>query len=92
MRVSDLIGQVAHDRGGAYLGRIVDVLAHTQPDGNLELYAVLISRRRRLRLLGYERPETTGPRVIAQLAKALQGPLQEIPITAITLPGATGRR
>jgi len=70
-RASDLIGQPAHG-----------------PDGTPTVYAVLVSNRRhRLRLFGYERPETTGPWPINRLAKALQGPLHEIPLEDIILPG-----
>jgi hypothetical protein len=88
MRASDLVGQIARGRDGTAFGRVAEVLAGVEPDGTYTVYAVLVSaRHRRLRLFGYERPETTGPRLITQLAKALQGPLREIPIRDIVLPG-----
>ena len=42
--------------------------------------AVAVSRRRHLRLLGYERPEIRGPWIIAALARWVQGSLREVPI------------
>ena len=86
MRASDLIGHPAYRPDGTHLGRIADVLARTEPDGTWTVYAVLVSNRRRLRLFGYERPEITGPRLIALLAKALQGPVREIPLDDVALP------
>ena len=94
MRASDLLGQPAHGPDGTGFGRVADILARAEPDGTYTVYAVLVSDRRRLRLFGYERPETTGPWPINRLAKALQGPLHEIPIEDIDLPGsdASGNR
>ena len=89
MRASDLIGHPARTPDGTVLGRIADVLARPEPDGTFTVYAVLVSDRRRLRLFGYERPEITGPWVIARLARALQGPLQQIPLDDIALPDET---
>jgi hypothetical protein len=91
MRASDLIGQPVHGPDGTVLGRVADLLARTGPDGTPTVYAVLVSNRRhRLRLFGYERPETTGPWPINRLAKALQGPLREIPLGDIVLPEPDG--
>jgi hypothetical protein len=86
MRASDLIGQPARRPDGTVLGRIADIHAHPESDGTYTVRAVLISKRRQLRLFGYQRPEITGPWIIARLAKALQGPLREIPIADIALP------
>jgi hypothetical protein len=86
MRASDLIGHPARRPDKTIIGQIAEILVHTEPDGTPTVYAVLVSNRRRLRLFGYERPEITGPWVIARLATALQGPLREIPITDIALP------
>jgi hypothetical protein len=87
MRASNLIGQPARTPDGKVFGRIADVLARPEPDGTYTVHTVLVSNRRQLRLFGYERPEITGPRIIAFLAKKLQGPLREIPLNDITLPG-----
>ena len=86
MRASDLIGRPARRPEGTVFGRIADVLADREPDGTWTVYAVLVSNSQRLRLFGYERPEITGPWIIARLASALQGPLDEIPIADIGLP------
>ena len=55
----------------------VGLLLTTLDPVQLTVYAVLVSERNRLRLFGYDRPETTGPLPITRLAKALQGPLRE---------------
>jgi hypothetical protein len=86
MRASDLIGHIVHRPDGTALGRVADIIARTGPDGTYTVEAVLVSNRRRLRLFGYERPEITGPWIIAKLAAALQGPLTEIPLGDIALP------
>jgi hypothetical protein len=86
MRASDLIGQPARRPDGTTLGRIADILARPTTAGGYQVYAVLVSRRRHLRLFGYERPEITGPWIIAKLSAALQGPIREIPIDDLALP------
>ena len=47
--------------------------------------SVILSRRQRRRLLGYERPEIQGPWIIERLAALLQGPTTEVPIGDIRL-------
>lgn len=86
MLVSDLLGAVVRDRRGNVLGTVVDVQASIAPDGAIVITHVLTSHRRRLRLLGYERPEIRGPWPIARLARAIQGPLRQTPLHDIDVP------
>lgn len=81
MLARDLIGAQARDRDGTLLGRIVDIHGRVEPDGTITVTSVLVGRRRHLRLFGYQRPEIRGPRIIAVLARAAQGPLREVTIT-----------
>jgi hypothetical protein len=80
MLASQLLGARVRDRNGTPLGTVVDLRASVSPDGAIVVTDVLTSRRRRLRLFGYERPEIRGPWIIARLARAVQGPLRSVPI------------
>jgi hypothetical protein len=86
MLASDLLGAHITDRHGDGLGAVVDLQASVAADGAIIVTHVLTSRRRRLRLLGYERPEIRGPWIIARLARALQGPLRRTALQDIDLP------
>lgn len=82
---SDLIGRRVRDRQGRDLGIVVDLHATRTRDGTLAVTEVVAGHRRRLRLLGYERPEIRGPWIIAVLARALQGPVHTIPYDHVEL-------
>jgi hypothetical protein len=86
MRVSDLLGRTAVSVDGTDLGRIIELYATVGRDGEITVTAAAVSRRRNLRLLGYERPEIRGPWLIAALARWLQGPVSVVPIEDLTLP------
>jgi sporulation protein YlmC with PRC-barrel domain len=86
MLASDLVGARVRDRQGADLGTVVELEASVAPDGAITVTHVLTSRRRHLRLLGYERPEIRGPWIIARLARAVQGPLRRTAHQDIDLP------
>jgi hypothetical protein len=88
MLASDLLGARVRDRHGNDLGTVADIQATVDTDGAIMLTHVLTSRRRHLRLFGYERPEIHGPWIIARLARAVQGPLRRTPIQNIDLPQA----
>lgn len=90
MLASDLLGARVRDRHGADRGTVVDLQATIDADGTIVLTHVLTSRRRHLRLFGYERPEIQGPWIIARLARAVQGPLRRTPIEEVDLPDAPG--
>jgi GNAT superfamily N-acetyltransferase len=79
MRASDLIGRTAYDRDGRPHGRIADLLARREPDGDFHIYAVLVTPRWRGRLFGYERPGIQGPWLLARLAGLLHRGTREVP-------------
>lgn len=79
MRASDLIGRTAYDLAGRPHGRIADLLARRAPGGGYEIYAVLVTPRRRGRLFGYERPGIQAPWLIERLAALLHRGAHELP-------------
>jgi hypothetical protein len=95
MRASDLLGRPVLDAAGRPLGKVVDVLARTGAGDLPAVTAVLVGRRHRGRLLGYERPGIQGPWLLERLADHLQGGLREIPLHELDLgadDGAPGAR
>jgi hypothetical protein len=70
-RAGALLRRVAFDRNGNPLGRIADLVAEPGPDGRLRVTAVTVSGRPWGRLLGYEREQDTGPKLIQLLARAI---------------------
>ena len=88
MLASDLLGARVRHPHGTDLGTVVDLQATIDSDGAIVLTHVLTSRRRHLRLFGYERPEIQGPWIIAKFARAVQGPLRRTPIEDIDLSHA----
>jgi hypothetical protein len=66
-----MIGRVAFDRSGRRLGRIADVIAESEPDGQLRVTGVIVSGHPWGRLLGYEREQDTGPKLIQLAARAI---------------------
>jgi hypothetical protein len=70
-RAGALIGRVAFDRAGRRLGRIADLVAEPGPDGQMRITAVIVAGRPWGRLLGYEREQDTGPRLIQLLARTI---------------------
>ena len=86
MLASDLLGARVRDRQGQNPATVVDLQATFDAGGAIVITHVLTSRRRHLRLFGYERPEIRGPWIIAKLARAAQGPVRRIPIEDVDLP------
>ena len=70
-RAGALIGRVAFDRGGRRLGRIADLTAEPGRDGQLRVTEVIVAGRPWGRLLGYEREQDTGPKLIQLLARSI---------------------
>jgi hypothetical protein len=83
MLASDLIGRLAIDSSGRERGRVIDVLADRAADGRLIVNRVVISRRR-LRLFSFDRSELSGPAVVRWVAQRIQGPVEELPVTAVS--------
>jgi hypothetical protein len=84
MRAGDYLGRRAYDADGRLLGWIQDLLVTGPPDEYPVVTHVLICRRR-TRLFGYEREEINGPWVIEQLARWIQGPVRQLPLSDIQL-------
>lgn len=70
-RAGAMIGRIAFGRDGQRLGRIADLIAEPDPDGQLRVTAVIVAGRPWGRLLGYEREQDTGPKLIQLLARAI---------------------
>jgi hypothetical protein len=70
-RAGALIGRVAFDRSGRRLGRIADLIAGPERDGRLRVTKVIVAGRPWGRLLGYEREQDTGPKLIQLLARSI---------------------
>jgi hypothetical protein len=70
-RAGAFIGRIAFDRTGRQLGRIADLVAEPSPDGQMQITAVIVAGRPWGRLLGYEREQDTGPRLIQLMARAI---------------------
>jgi sporulation protein YlmC with PRC-barrel domain len=79
VRASELLGRRVRDLDGRPLGKVSDLV--TQPDANgyPVLVAVLVSKRRRARLLGYERPARQGPWLLRRGAALVFGRAREVP-------------
>jgi hypothetical protein len=70
LRASDILGRTATDRDGKPLGRIVDLICEPHPDdGAPTITAALVVNGPWGRLLGYEREQVAGPRLIETLAR-----------------------
>jgi hypothetical protein len=85
-RVSGLLGRAVHDRTGALLGRVADVETATDDQGRERVVALIVTAPPWGRLLGYERDEVTGPRLIEVLAHhILRRNLHRVPWSQATL-------
>ncbi|OLB80643.1 MAG: hypothetical protein AUI14_06060 [Actinobacteria bacterium 13_2_20CM_2_71_6] len=77
-----ILGRSAYDRSGRYLGRVADVVL----DSDGRLADVVVSPRPWGRLLGYERDEVTGPRLLEVLARrALRRGTHRLPWSAVRI-------
>lgn len=83
MRASELLGRRVRDLEGRRLGRITELVTRPGADGRPVLVAVLVSRRRRGRLLDYDRPGRRGPWLLRHGAALLFGHAREVPWTRI---------
>jgi hypothetical protein len=86
MLASDLLGRTAHDHDGEPLGRITDLITRPDEAGNVHVTAVLVSRHRRARLLGYERPGLQHPWILEKVVHLLHRGTREIPVEDIRWP------
>jgi hypothetical protein len=78
-KASDLLGATAHDAQGRTLGTIDELICRPDASGVPRITEVLVSDRRRHRLLGYERPGIQGPWVLERLAGYLHRGARTIP-------------
>ncbi|KOV82448.1 hypothetical protein [Nocardia sp. NRRL S-836] len=78
MLASDLLGRTVHDRRGRPLGLVADLLAEPDAEGRPRVVRVLVTPRRRGRLLGYERPGLQRPWVIEKLSRLLHRGTREV--------------
>jgi sporulation protein YlmC with PRC-barrel domain len=79
MRASELLGRTVYDAKGTVLGRIADLVAEETGGGAPRVVAALVTRGRRGRLFGYERPGINGPWLIERFARLLHRGAREIP-------------
>ncbi|UQS25652.1 PRC-barrel domain-containing protein [Amycolatopsis thermalba] len=79
VRASRLLGRRVYDVRGRPLGKVTDLITRLDPLGRERTVAVLVTPRRRGRLLGYERTSQRGPVLLAWLAKVLHRGTREIP-------------
>ncbi|MEV4315606.1 PRC-barrel domain containing protein [Actinocrispum sp. NPDC049592] len=86
MLASDILGRTAHDHDGRPLGRITDLIAYRDHTGHTHVTAVLVSRRLRARLFGYERPGLQRPWVLEKLVRLAHRGTTEIPVDEIRWP------
>ena len=87
MLLGDLVGEIARDRAGHRLGRIVDVRVEPGgPDDRLRITAVVVATRWYARLLGFERPEVHDPWLFALLRRLLRHGTREVPWERVRVP------
>ncbi|NIH79888.1 PRC-barrel domain-containing protein [Amycolatopsis viridis] len=79
VRAGQLLGRRVYDARGRKLGKVTDLITRLDADGQERTVAVLVSRGRRGRLLGYERSGQRGPWLLAWLAKVVHRGTREIP-------------
>jgi hypothetical protein len=85
MRASDLLGRTVYHPDAEPAGRIVDLIAHPDNDGNLFVSAAILTTGRRGRLLGYERPGMGGPWPIRKLAQWLHRHMHQVELRHLRL-------
>jgi len=85
MKASDLLGQRVFDAAGNELGQIADLLTRTRSDGQLRVYAVLVTPGHRGRLFGYEREGIQGPWLIEQFSRWLHRGTHEVAWSEVRL-------
>lgn len=70
MQVNELLGLLVRDRGGAFLGTVIDLRLTVVEDATPpEVCGVLVSPRSRTSYLGYERSEMNRPRALSALLR-----------------------
>ncbi|GHF50401.1 sporulation protein YlmC with PRC-barrel domain [Amycolatopsis bartoniae] len=79
MLASELLGRRVHDRAGRPLGKVTELVTRPGADGQPVIVAVLVSRRWRGRLLGYDRPARQGPWLLRWGAAVVFGRAREVP-------------
>jgi len=71
IRASRILGQPVHDSDGRPLGNVADLITETASDGSEHVISAYVVKRPWGRLLGYERDQTTGPRLLEILARRI---------------------
>jgi hypothetical protein len=71
IRASRILGRPVHDRDGRPLGNVADLITETAPDGTEHVVSAYVVKRPWGRLLGYERHQTSGPRLLEILARRI---------------------
>ena len=68
-RVGALIDRPVRDRDGVLLGRVADLVTEADARGRERVVALMVAGGAWGRLLGYERPDRTGPPLLDRLAR-----------------------
>ncbi|GGU77117.1 PRC-barrel domain-containing protein [Lentzea flava] len=79
MLASDLLGRPVRDRDGKPLGRVADLLTEPDEHGRQRVVRVLVTPRRRGRLLGFERPGIQRPWLLERISSLLHRGTREVP-------------
>ena len=88
VRAGRILGQPVHDPDGRLIGNIADLITETAPDGSEHVVSAYVVKRPWGRLLGYERDQATGPRLLEILARRiLRRNATVVPFTAGLPPG-----
>jgi hypothetical protein len=88
LRAHELLDRPAYDLAGGYLGRVADLVVGADPGGRWRITEVIVSPRPWGRLLGYERPEVTGPWLLEQFAHhVLRRQVRRLPWAAVRIGG-----
>ncbi|WP_086668152.1 PRC-barrel domain-containing protein [Lentzea kentuckyensis] len=78
MLASDLLGKDVRDRAGHPLGRVADLITEPDGSGRHRVVRVLVTPRRRGRLLGFERPGIQPPWLLERLSRLLHRGTHEV--------------
>jgi hypothetical protein len=69
LRASDLLGLTVYDADGRPVGRIADLI--TEGAGDPAIVAAVVTKPPWGRLLGYERDNAAGPKLLQRFARAV---------------------
>jgi sporulation protein YlmC with PRC-barrel domain len=87
-RVGDILGRPAYDLSGELIGRVADVVTEREADGRERVIALVVTRGRWGRLLGYERDEVVGPWLLESFARlVLRREMRQVPWGQVRLAG-----